>query len=158
MADIDPSLDRHLCVAVASAANDDDPVNTGFAWGDEVLQGGFGGDGEDLLCHLKADGAFEGRDGVLAVGRDEFRDLVPRHSLLLKGRVGQLLADVVGHFNDHAHWICHAGFLHPFHHIRGVVIQQMPTELFGLFGDASFHGSARRLLLGIVRTLTAFCG
>ena len=56
---------RHLRVAVASATNNDDPVNTGFAWGGEVLEGGFGGDGEDLLCRLEADDAFEGRDGVL---------------------------------------------------------------------------------------------
>ncbi len=122
-----------LCVTVASAANDDDPVNTGFAWGDEVLEGSFGGDGEDLLGGLETDDAFEGRDCVLAVGRDEFRDLVSWHALFLKGRVGQLFADVVGHLNDHPHRIRHAGFLHPFHHIRRVVVQQMSTELFGLF-------------------------
>ena len=111
-------------------------MDAGLAGGGEVLEGGFGSDGEDLLCGLEADDAFEGRDGVPAVGRDEFGDVVPWHALLLKGRVGQLLADVVGHLNDHADWICHAGFLHSLHHIRGVVIQQMATELFGLFGDA----------------------
>jgi hypothetical protein len=59
------------------------------------------------------------------------------------GSVGPLLADVVGHLNDHADWVRHTGFLHPLHHVRGVVIQQMATELFGLFGDASFHINLR---------------
>jgi hypothetical protein len=138
--DISEFRDRNLSIAVASATHDNDPVNARFAWGGEVLEGGFGGYGEDLLGGLEGDDAFEGRDGVLAVGRDEFRDLVSWHALFLKGRVGQLLADVVGHFNDHADRICHARFLHPLHHIRCVVIQQMPTELFGLLGDAAFHG------------------
>lgn len=44
---------------------------------------------------------FEGGDGVFAVGRDEFQDLVSRHALLLMDCEGQLLADVVGHLNDH---------------------------------------------------------
>ena len=57
----------YLCIAVTAAANDDDPVGSGFAWGSEVLEGGFGGDGENLLGGLEADDAFEGRDGVLAV-------------------------------------------------------------------------------------------
>jgi hypothetical protein len=139
----------HLGVAVASTANDNDPMNAGFAWGCEVLEGSFRGDGEDLRGGLEADDAFEGGDCVLAVGRNEFGDLVPRHPLFLKGCVGQLLADVVGHLNDHADRIRHAGFLHPFHYIRGIVIQQMPTELFGLFGDAAFHRSARCALLGV---------
>jgi hypothetical protein len=103
-------------------------VDAGFTWGGEVFERGFGGDGEDLLGGLDADDAFEGRDGVLAVGCVEFRDLVPRHALFFKGRVGQLLADVVGYFDDHADWIRHAGFLHSLHHIRGIVIQQMATE------------------------------
>ena len=141
---------RHLNVTIASAANDDNPMNAGFAWGGEVLEGGFGGDGEDLHCGLEADDTFEGRDGVLAVGRNEFRDLVLWHALLLKDRIRQLLADFVGHLNDHADRICHAGFLHPLHHIRRVVIQKMATELFGLFGNASFHGSARRSVLDVV--------
>lgn len=151
-------MNRNLSVAVPSTANDNDPVDAGFAWGSQVLEGGFGGDGEDLFGGLETDDAFEGRDCVLAVGRDEFRDLVSWHALFLKGRVGQLLADVVCHFNDHADRIRHPRFLHPLHHIRGVVVQQMATELFGLFGDASFHGSARRSVLGIVGTLAAFCG
>ncbi len=148
----------HLRIAVATTTNDHDPVNAGFAWGDEILVGGFGGDGKDLLCGLEADDAFEGGDGVLAVGRDEFRDLVPWHALFLKSGVSELLAYVVGHLNDHADRIGHAGFLHPLHHIRGVVVEQMSTELFGLLGDATFHGSARRLLLAMVGTLGAFCG
>ena len=98
---------------------------------------------EDLLCGLEADDAFEGGDGVLAVRRDEFGDLVSWHALFLKGRVGQLLADVIGHLDDHSHWIRHAGFLHPLHHIRRIVIEQVPTELFGFLGDAWFNGSAR---------------
>ena len=156
---LSPKLrNRHLCIAVSSSTNDDNPVNAGFSWGGEVLEGGLGGDGEDLLCGFEGDDALEGGDGVLAVGRDEFRDLVPGHALFLKSCVGQLLADVVGHFNDHPHRIRHPGFLHPFHYIRGVVIQQMPTELFGLFGDAAFHGSARRAVLGVVGTHRAFCG
>ena len=69
---------RNLRVAVASTANDYDPVNAGFAYRGEILQGGFGGDGEDLSGGLKSDDAFEGWDGVFAVGRDEFRDLVLR--------------------------------------------------------------------------------
>ena len=118
-----PSPHWNLSVTVPAATNDNDPVDARFARRGEVLEGGFGGDGEDLLGRLEADDAFEGGDGVLAVGRDEFRDLVPRHPLFLKGRVGELLADVVGHLNDHADRISHAGFLHPLHHIRGVVIQ-----------------------------------
>lgn len=31
-----------MCVAVPSAANDDDPMDAGFAWGGEVFEGGFG--------------------------------------------------------------------------------------------------------------------
>ena len=89
-------------------------MDAGFAWGGEVLGGAFGGDGEDLPGGLEADDAFKRRDGVLAVGRDEFRDLVPGHALLLKGRVGELFADVVGHLNNHADRIGHAGSLHPF--------------------------------------------
>ena len=148
----------HLCIAVPSATDDNNPVNAGFSWGDEVLESGFGGDGEDFLCGIEADHAFEGRDGVLAVGRDEFRDLVSWHALFLKGRVSQLLADVVGHLNDHPDRVRHPGFLHPLHHIRAVVVQQMPTELFRLLGDASFHGIAQRSMMGMVRTLVAFWG
>ena len=118
-------------------------MNAVFAWGLEVLEGGFGGDGEDLLCGFEGDDAFEGRDGILAVRRDEFWYLVPWQALFLMGCVGQLLADVVGHLNDHADWICHAGFLHSRHYIRDVVIEQMTSELFGLFGDAWFQGTAR---------------
>ncbi len=62
-----------------------------------------------------------------------------RHPLFLKGCVGQLLANVVGHLDDHADRIRHAMLLHPFHHIRGIVIQQVPTELFGLFGESLIH-------------------
>ena len=134
-----PSPHWNLSVTVPAATNDNDPVNAGFAGGGEVLEGGFGGDGEDLLCGLEADDAFEGRDGVLAVGRDEFRDLVSWRALFLKGCVGQLLADVVGHLNDHPDRVRHPGFLHPLHHIRGVVVQQVSAELFGLFGDAFDH-------------------
>lgn len=118
-------------------------MNIRFAWGAEVLEGGFGGDGEDLLFRLEANEAFEGRDGVLAVGGDEFRDLVPWRALFLKGREVQLLANFGGHLNDHADRVCHAGLLHSLHQVRRIVVQQIPTELFGLFGAAGFHGSAR---------------
>ena len=105
---------------------------------------------EDLFGGVEADDAFERWDRVLTVRRDEFRDLVLGHALFLKGRVGQLFADVVGHLNDHSDRIRHAGFLHPFRNIRSIVVQQVTAELFGFFGDASFHGSARRALLDVV--------
>ncbi len=67
------SLHRNLRIAVASTAND--PMDSVFARGGEVLEDGFGRDRQDLLRGLKADDALGCRDGVLAVGRDEFRDL-----------------------------------------------------------------------------------
>lgn len=57
-------------------------MDAGLAWGGKVLEGGFGSDGKDLLCCVEAHDAFEGRDGVFAVGRDGFRNLVSRRSLL----------------------------------------------------------------------------
>jgi len=115
-------LHRYLCVGVPSSANDNDPVNARFAWGGEILEGGFGGDREDLPCGLEADHAFERWNGVLAVRRDKFRDLVLRHALFLKGCVGQLLADVVGHLNDHPDRIRQAGLLHSLHHVRSIMV------------------------------------
>ena len=47
----------------------------------------------------------------------------------IEGCERQLLADVVGHFNDYPDRFRHAGFLHPLHDIRRIVIQQMPTSL-----------------------------
>ena len=119
---------RNLCVTVATACDDDDPVDARFAWGGEVLDRGFGGDVKDLFGGLEGDYGFEGRDGVLAVRRDEFRDLVPGHALFLKGCVRQLFADIVGHLNDEPNRIRHAGFLHPVHNVRSVVIEQMAAE------------------------------
>jgi len=133
------TTERNLCIAISSAANDHDPMDAKFAWDGEVLESGFGGDGEDLLGGFKADDAFEGRNGVFGVGRDEFRDLVPRHALLLKGPVCQLLADVVRHLNDDADRIGHARVLHSFHDIRPVVRQQVPTQFFGFLSDTFFH-------------------
>lgn len=91
-----------LSIAVPSAANDNNLMDAQFAWCGEVLEGDFGGDREDLNCGLEADDTFEGWDGVLAVGCDEFRDLVSGLALFLNSRVGQLLADVLGHLEDHA--------------------------------------------------------
>lgn len=91
-----------LSIAVPYAANDNNPMDARFARGGAVLERGFGGDGEDLLGRLEADDTFEGRDGVLAVGCDEFRDLVSGLALFLNSRVGQLLADVLGLLDDHA--------------------------------------------------------
>ena len=51
---------RHLSIAVPFAANDNDPMDARLARGSEILEGGFGSDGEDLLCGLEGDDAFEG--------------------------------------------------------------------------------------------------
>ena len=118
-------------------------MDAGFAWGIQVLEGGFGRDGQNLPGGIETDDAFKGRDGILAVGRNEFRNLVLRHALFLKGCVGQLLSNVVGHFNNESDRIRHAGLLHPLHHVRSVVVQQMTTELFGLLGNAFGHDIVR---------------
>ncbi len=68
---------RNLCITVPPASDNDDPVNTRFAWGGKVLDRGFGGDVKDFFGSLERDNGFEGRDRVLAVRRDEFRDLAP---------------------------------------------------------------------------------
>jgi len=47
------------------------------------LFGDFGGQGQDLQGGLKRDDGFKGRNSVIAVGRDEVRDLFPRHALPL---------------------------------------------------------------------------
>jgi|GEM_PF-2142817 len=53
----------------------------GSRGGGEVLEGGFGSQGQELQGGLKRDYALERRNGILAVGRDEFRDLVFGHAL-----------------------------------------------------------------------------
>lgn len=67
--------------------------------------------GEDLRCGLETDDGHEGRDGVLAVGRNEFGNFMFRHALFLNGCVGQLFDEVVRHLNDHSDQIRHAGLL-----------------------------------------------
>ena len=119
---------KGTCVTAPAAADHNDPVDAGFARGDEVPEGAFGGDGKDLPGCIEAYDAREGGDGVLAVRRVEFRNLAAWYALFLKSRIRQLLADVVGHLNDHADWIRHAGFLHSPHHVRGVVIEQLTSE------------------------------
>ena len=76
--------DRHLCSTVPTSSNNIDLVVAGFVMGGEVLEGGFGGNGEDFPCRLEADDAFEGRDGALAEGRNEFLDFVARHVCVLR--------------------------------------------------------------------------
>lgn len=51
---------RNLSVAVTAAANDYDPVNTGFAWGSEVLEvmGRIFFAASKLTTHLKVGMAF----------------------------------------------------------------------------------------------------
>ena len=118
------TVNWNLSIAVAAAANDDDPVNSRFARGGEILDGGFGGDVKDLFGGVETYDAFESRDGILAVRRDEFGNLVLRHALLFKGRVGQLLADVVGQLNDESDRIFIFGLRHQIRNIRAVARQR----------------------------------
>jgi hypothetical protein len=72
------SSNWHRSVTVASAANDDDPVNAEFAWGGEVLVGGFGGAGEDLPGSLEADNAFESNTPLPSEDRSSYDSVMGR--------------------------------------------------------------------------------
>ena len=60
----------NLWKVLIAAANDDNPLDAGFATGDRRLEGGFGGDGENHLCGLEVDDAFGTWNRALVVGRD----------------------------------------------------------------------------------------